>query len=237
MNEEPQQNLIRFENQSGSQLDFASISAPVDNASEVDGVVLENPDGCHETHSIIITQPDAGFQSKILEYLADVKLKLDRLETKVDLLRSSSEAHAAIDDSGFEDFPFNDHKELVAFKRALDGDKILKLKTVERFSSFGGRKASLHVAAILTDLLTDELATGYSWCGLRGNRSFSELGFLKLIYASVKKTAKNAGTITREDVKSSIDSWLRHAKDRIAGKAKKHMLQRPEENNSSGEDV
>ncbi|CAG7829264.1 unnamed protein product, partial [Allacma fusca] len=48
------------------------------------------------------------FQIKILEYLADVKLKLDRLETKVYLLRSSTEAHAAIDDSGFENFPFND---------------------------------------------------------------------------------------------------------------------------------
>ncbi|CAG7828333.1 unnamed protein product, partial [Allacma fusca] len=79
-------------------------------------------------------------------------------------------------------FPFSEYTSLESFARQIDNDKELKTKVLEKFCSFGGRKPSLHVASILSELMTDELAKEYSWRGLRNNRNFSELGLLKLIY-------------------------------------------------------
>ncbi|CAG7702902.1 unnamed protein product, partial [Allacma fusca] len=75
--------------------------------------------------------------------------------------------------------------------------------------------------AILSDLLTDELAKTFSWLGQRGNATFSQLRLQKPIYAAAKRTAKEAGVVTQIQVKEAIENWLRHARDRIEAKKKK----------------
>ncbi|CAG7734804.1 unnamed protein product [Allacma fusca] len=187
----------------------------------------ENEFRSSEILAVPETSSNIGFQNVAIDYLAEIKVRLDRLEAKLDAMSKSSCLQEFCDDADFEDLPFNSEISLSEFKNLVKSNKILEKKLVERFRSLGGRKPSLHVAAMMSDLMSDELAKSYSWLGLRGNLSFSELGVQKHFYAAVKLSVKNPATFTRNDVKESVESWLRHANDRLIAKRRKSVVTDP----------
>ncbi|CAG7827509.1 unnamed protein product [Allacma fusca] len=109
------------------------------------------------------------FKNVAIDYLAEIKVRLDRLEAKIDAMSKSSCLQEFYDDADFDDLPFNSEKSLSEFKNLVESSKTLKKKLVERFRSLGGRTPSLHVAAMMSDLMSEEFAKSYSWLGLEKN--------------------------------------------------------------------
>ncbi|CAG7823922.1 unnamed protein product [Allacma fusca] len=149
--------------------------------------------------------------------------------------RNSIPVNSVFEDKDFEDLQISDENDLQILSRKVQSDKKFRRKLVNvlvsfskyaaRFGAIHGRKPSLHVNNILTDLLTDALARSYSWLGKRGNKSFAQLQLLNVIFEAVMKYKKSSSLVTKDDVVNFIPAWLRHANDRIQGKKKAELLQ------------
>ncbi|CAG7733274.1 unnamed protein product, partial [Allacma fusca] len=67
--------------------------------------------------------------NELIRYLVEIKLKLDRLETKVDLLHRKQIPNCIdIDADDDAQFPFSEYTSLESFARQIDNDKEFKTK-------------------------------------------------------------------------------------------------------------
>ncbi|CAG7662641.1 unnamed protein product, partial [Allacma fusca] len=172
-----------------------------DNSTTVE-IILPSADAVidEELNSLIPGGNDSrlwtGFENVVVSYLADIKLRLDRLEAKMEH-RPNAIMDVDADDIEFHLLPFNNENDLRIFAEKLVSDKACKDSNHLVEGNFHFR------LAILSDLLTDELAKTFSWL------------------AAAKRTAKEAGVVAQIQVKEGIENWLRHARDRIEAKKKR----------------
>ncbi|CAG7832402.1 unnamed protein product [Allacma fusca] len=195
----------------------ASASIAGDQNVEAPYVVESNRDSVTYLFPQPIEKSQSGFQREVIIVLSDIKLRLSRLESAV---ATKKLTHSATDwdDEEFALLPARCDEDLQEIFGKVQRDKHFKKKLVARFGSIGGRKPSLHVNSILSDLLTDELAV-----------------------EAVKEYKKTPSVITKDEVNSFIQTWLRHAKDRIQAKAKSdnltsHCQDENDSNNIDGAD-
>ncbi|CAG7819156.1 unnamed protein product [Allacma fusca] len=178
----------------------------------------------------------SNFEKEVIVALTDIKLRLCKMENSLEY-RNSIPVYSVFEDKDFEDLPISDENDLHILSQKVQSDKKFRRKLVAQFGAIGGRKPSLHVNNILTDLLTDTLARSYSWLGKRGNKSFARLQLLNVIFEAVMKYKKSSSLVTKDDVVNFIQAWLRHANDRIQGKKKAELQEALQINDHDGNEV
>ncbi|XP_064465072.1 uncharacterized protein LOC135376492 [Ornithodoros turicata] len=112
----------------------------------------------------------------------------------------------------------DDTKPYAVLERFLDVDSSPNeesemQKMVAMLQKYGGTNTRDATQRILRALMTDEVATSFSWQGGKGKMKFCDLLCCNAIFRIVmsKRLLKNA---TRSEVEHNIKSWLRHAKER-----------------------
>ncbi|XP_064467205.1 uncharacterized protein LOC135378195 [Ornithodoros turicata] len=107
--------------------------------------------------------------------------------------------------------PFVCSQALEEFSNSLNNSKTAQL--VDELSHLGGNDVGQATRNMLCYLLTDSVASEYSWLGQKGKKKFPTLKLPGIIYKAVRGNAKTSGA-TKVDVECAIKSWLRHARDR-----------------------
>ncbi|XP_064463346.1 uncharacterized protein LOC135374291 isoform X2 [Ornithodoros turicata] len=113
-------------------------------------------------------------------------------------------------------FPFPSSEALEEFNSSLNED--LETQLVQELAQLGGNDVRSTTRKILEYLLTDSAASEFSWLGQKGKKKFGLLKLPQIIVRGVRANRKHSAA-TKDDVESTIKSWLRHAKDRLNSKA------------------
>ncbi|CAG7662715.1 unnamed protein product, partial [Allacma fusca] len=114
-----------------------------------------------------------------------------------------------------------DKNDLKILSRKTQSDKEFRQKLAARFAAIGGRKPSLHVNNILTDLLTETLVSLIQLVRKALKEKLRPITTFKCyiccILEAVMKYKQSSSLVTKDDVVNFIQAWLRHANDRIQG--------------------
>ncbi|XP_076642847.1 uncharacterized protein LOC143353354 isoform X2 [Halictus rubicundus] len=114
-------------------------------------------------------------------------------------------------------FPLNIADDVIEFENILNRNEEFE-DGVNELYKMGGDNGYQFVRRVLGTLLTDNLAMEYSWLGRKGKKSFHKLNIANLVIHAAEK-AKIAGS--RRETESSIQLWLKRAKDRMVQTTKK----------------
>ncbi|XP_036141670.1 uncharacterized protein LOC118645174 [Monomorium pharaonis] len=110
-------------------------------------------------------------------------------------------------------------EDIIKLEEYLEKEKnILNLGSY--LSTIGGRGDITSITnKILRRLLSDTIASSYSFFGKRNNKkSFANLKLNNVVITSVQKALPNT---TQHEVEDSIKVWLKHAPQRFSIKANK----------------
>ncbi|XP_071652237.1 uncharacterized protein [Temnothorax longispinosus] len=99
-------------------------------------------------------------------------------------------------------------------------------QNMNQLAKIGGSSVQNFTQRALQMLITNDLASTYSWLGRRAKKTFNKLKLADLIIGSVKKSIPNS---TNKECEEAIQKWLRRAKERSNNNNKK----RGENNNDS----
>ncbi|XP_071795887.1 uncharacterized protein [Asterias amurensis] len=116
-------------------------------------------------------------------------------------------------------FPLNlvkDVRDLEALLHNFEKEKRL----VTYLSTIGGDNLANTVRRILSCTMTNDLARQFNWIGKGTKEAFSKLRLVNVIQRSVRR---NSGmrSATNSEIDSVIKDWLKYAKDRDGGRARR----------------
>ncbi|KAF5300891.1 hypothetical protein FQR65_LT09054 [Abscondita terminalis] len=141
-----------------------------------------------------------GMVSGVMEELANVKLKLDKIPNTPDLAGESIYTLCNL--------PIDSDEDMNTFEDILKDEEIFK-KAVKEISSLGGSSSYDFGSRSLKRIITNKYAGTYSLLGRKGKKKFIVLKSAELII--------NAGMVLNYDRKSmevNIQKWLKRATER-----------------------
>ncbi|XP_064463276.1 uncharacterized protein LOC135374210 [Ornithodoros turicata] len=107
--------------------------------------------------------------------------------------------------------PYEELDQFLAFDRCLKHEKEMK-------KSYWGTNTKGATLRLLRPLMTDDVATDFSWKGGKGKIKFCYLLCCDAVFRCIKSNRLLKNT-TDSEIECHIKSWLRHAKERIDRKA------------------
>ncbi|XP_064475566.1 uncharacterized protein LOC135389448 [Ornithodoros turicata] len=178
---------------------------------------------------------NAAFQKRVLTLLHSIRYEVQDISSQLSHSLSKLSIHKDVDEHEklFEE-PINNLDDFVEFDNQLRNNKQKQTEVRTFLAMFGGRGTADHVARILSRVITNDLATEFSWFGARGKRSFKDLAFADLLCGCTMHTMyrlsvesirsslpKDKHNTTFKDIEDAVKSWLRHAKERKDRQAEK----------------
>ncbi|XP_063220044.1 uncharacterized protein LOC134529655 [Bacillus rossius redtenbacheri] len=180
-----------------------SVTVPTQELRAVSGTSLSGTEN----------QIDKEFHKLILRKLNHLIYKVDSLEEKLMSLGDRNKVVVTDEEVCIQKlFPLKtfeevDHCESL-LKDATFCDKlILSLKVI------GGNHLQGSVTNLLKRMLTNQLATEYSWLGAKGKKNFRKLELSHVVMRVVRFHYPSA---TETEVSIIISNWLKHAKKRCS---------------------
>ncbi|XP_076295397.1 uncharacterized protein LOC143216335 isoform X2 [Lasioglossum baleicum] len=145
--------------------------------------------------------------------LTEVLSRVERLEEKFN--HYSAPGSRSIFDQNIV-FPINCEQELQKFETYLQDENNFR-DAINELAALGGKSNYHFVKRVMTCLITNKFATGYSWLGRKGKKVFNTLKVAKIIIdaATISGLSK-----TKNETEISMQSWLRRAFERSKVTAK-----------------
>ncbi|XP_075534571.1 uncharacterized protein LOC142568576 [Dermacentor variabilis] len=172
---------------------------------------------------------DQDFKQHVLRLLNIIRFTQQQHGEMLNKLCEVLPAHAVITTSPLIDKPFDSLDRLLAFSEQLDKEKVAVL--VRELMQLGGKNANAATKRMLAHLLSDELASKFSWVGRKNKLNFSNLKASSAIIAAATQFPQGTTTI----VEDAIKSWLRHAPERASGALKQQPAASIEDANEDAE--
>ncbi|KAM7295444.1 uncharacterized protein ISCGN_024944 [Ixodes scapularis] len=135
-------------------------------------------------------------------------------QRNVEMLRSVINSSPAEVASTLVAGPFKTCGELRAFDTTLVGDR--KAAFAKELQSLQGSNVGSTTRKIMAYLMTDEVASLFSWLGRKGKAKFCELNMASAIVHVVKKCHSLGANL---EVEETMKAWLRHAPGRCRNPA------------------
>lgn len=110
--------------------------------------------------------------------------------------------------------PFNQLEAFQEFDATIHGEKAQLL--IKELHGIGGDDAYCMTRRLLEHVLSDTVASKYSWCGQKGKKKFVQLNLKAALFAAIKKNKKIDAT--DNEIEKAVKSWLRHAPARMEPK-------------------
>ncbi|XP_077512760.1 uncharacterized protein LOC144123921 [Amblyomma americanum] len=107
--------------------------------------------------------------------------------------------------------PFTSVDDLLKFNEKLDKENFALL--VRELVQLGGKNSNVAAKRMLAYVLSDQLATKFSWVGRKNKLNFSALKMSNAIIAAAAEFLQGS----MANIEDSIKSWLRHAPERLFG--------------------
>ncbi|XP_064472633.1 uncharacterized protein LOC135387302 [Ornithodoros turicata] len=190
--------------------------------------VLVSRSGVHhrdkgQTNTLPGSADATAFQKRVLSLLHFIRYEvqdhsglLTRILSKLDSYKGEEEEEKLFGE------PTDSLSDFLEFDKELRVGKQKQVQVRTFLGKFGGRDTADQVARMLSRVLTDNLATEFSWCGARGKQAFKDLAFVDILCESVtSSSAKHKENATFRDVEEAVKSWLRHAKERMDRKTER----------------
>ncbi|XP_038063048.1 uncharacterized protein LOC119733746 [Patiria miniata] len=144
----------------------------------------------------------------------------------IQILRKVNVSERDLENGGLPEgvtFPLKllkDVRELEGLVQNFEKEKLL----VTYLSNIGGENLGSTVRRILACVLTNDLAKQYNWIGKGTKEAFCKLRMVNVIHRAVRRnpTVRSA---TNAEIDSIIKDWLRYAKDRDGGRARRAARQ------------
>ncbi|XP_070379305.1 uncharacterized protein [Dermacentor albipictus] len=169
------------------------------------------------------------FKQHVLRLLNIIRFTQQQHGEMLNKLCEVLPAHAVITTLPLIDKPFDSLDRLLAFSEQLDKEKVAVL--VRELMQLGGKNANAATKRMLAHLLSDELASKFSWVGRKNKLNFSNLKASSAIIAAATQFPQGTTTI----VEDAIKSWLRHAPERASGALKQQPAASIEDSNEDAE--
>lgn len=173
-------------------------------------VIQDRQEGRNNEISTIDTSND--FNRTIISYLVAIKNQnneiIARLKEKENIQAVGINA---------EDFPIQlpakTSEDINLLEEYLNDDGKLAILT-SHCASFGGRDLTNRINIILKNLITNNLATEFNFCGSRGDKeAFSKL---KLRTVIVNAIIQKCPSTSIQEIEDKIKIWLKHAPKRVS---------------------
>ncbi|KAG8173950.1 hypothetical protein JTE90_027181 [Oedothorax gibbosus] len=160
---------------------------------------------------------DTGFQAIVLRDLMILKGVSRQLAETLDnvvkvLANFKEDTEKAAIDLPLLDLPLQSEEQVDELDSKLMDTEFYN-GLVKSLQIIGGINFENCVRRIMRKLMTDDLATGFSWGGCKGKRPFGDLTMSKAVFDAVRKNAVFQGK-SDADIEYVIKNWLRHAKAR-----------------------
>ncbi|XP_064460144.1 uncharacterized protein LOC135370345 isoform X2 [Ornithodoros turicata] len=112
---------------------------------------------------------NAAFQKRVLTLLHSIRYEVQDISSQLSHSLSKLSIHKDVDEHEklFEE-PINNLDDFVEFDNQLRNNKQKQTEVRTFLAMFGGRGTADHVARILSRVITNDLATEFSWFGARG---------------------------------------------------------------------
>ncbi|KAL1474394.1 hypothetical protein MTO96_038010 [Rhipicephalus appendiculatus] len=157
--------------------------------------------------------PEREFQCQVLRTLNIIKLTVQQIASTMD--SSLASTRTASTPAPLVSGPFEEVDDLMKFEASLTQENAEVL--INELMQLGGRNPNVAVKRMLIYLMSDKVATQFSWHGKKGKRKFLDLKLCQYLFTAIRKRFRHS---TRDDVESSVKSWLRHAPERANGNGK-----------------
>ncbi|KAL1466868.1 hypothetical protein MTO96_042458 [Rhipicephalus appendiculatus] len=105
----------------------------------------------------------------------------------------------------------------IQFDDSVAKSKELQKQLKAHWKKFGGISMPDTVKRIMRDMLSDEVASNYSWQGAKGKLHFRETACCQILL-EIAAASPHYQSATTSDVEVVIKSWLRHSKERLIKK-------------------
>ncbi|XP_060845899.1 uncharacterized protein LOC132925524 [Rhopalosiphum padi] len=201
---------------------------------ELDNVILDNNKtflSKNKSHELVETRSQCKHDLSVLEDLAEVKVKVQKLLmnqnailNKLDKLltndRSVDNCLPNITSIQIDEFEihFNEHfplKELTQFNHINEilNNKAYYTLMKKKLSMYGGSSINDVTCHILIRLLSNKISTSITFTGNKGKKTgFASTNYFKVLLEVVRVFYESA---TENHVKPAIQSWFKHAPDRL----------------------
>ncbi|CAH1159989.1 unnamed protein product [Phaedon cochleariae] len=140
--------------------------------------------------------------------------KLDEIQNTLFNKQGAPAQAQDIKDSFPVQLPLKNIQQLNIFEEHTNQKENLNL-LVTHLGSLGGKNIKLRIHKVLRELLTDDLASNFSYYGKRSKEPFYELNINKALLRAVKSEES-----TISDVEDTIKLWIKHAPDRMRARNK-----------------
>ncbi|XP_064462337.1 uncharacterized protein LOC135372802 isoform X3 [Ornithodoros turicata] len=165
------------------------------------------------------TTLQTGFENEVLRLLHAIKIAQEDQTSQLNTVTSALErqtVQAALDEYNALE-PYEELDQFLAIDRSLKDEKEMK-KLLTMLQQYGGTNTKDATLRLLRALMTDDVATAFSWKGGKGKIKFCDLLCCDAVFRCIKSNRLLKNT-TDSEIECHIKSWLRHAKERIDRKA------------------
>ncbi|XP_035703514.1 uncharacterized protein LOC118434342 [Folsomia candida] len=190
------------EDQSESQLNYATFSAP-------------------------LTVTSQGFEVNVLSYLIDIKTELSRLSAQVAAIAAGSDSG---EDSGEEfQLPIATEEQLMEIELKLNERGARKI-LFKQIVKVGGLDIKDTVERVLAKVFGQAIAEQTSLTGRSNKFAFDKLKLFNVIVDAILKNPLCSNK-TQKDVEVEATRWFGNAKDRDGGRERRRNKKLPPANN------
>ncbi|XP_064461577.1 uncharacterized protein LOC135371455 isoform X3 [Ornithodoros turicata] len=158
------------------------------------------------------------FEKKVLRSLHIMSLRLLEHSDQLDIMLSYLQEPKETDESNIITRPFVDVESFVKFDEELQHSHKKKEQLQRQMIKIGGTSSGDRARRILYKIIADEVAQQFNWTGAGGKMKFSSLECCNVMCSAISK-ATNEGTLA--EAEKAIQTWLRHARERLSKKAAK----------------
>ncbi|XP_064465328.1 uncharacterized protein LOC135376777 isoform X6 [Ornithodoros turicata] len=158
------------------------------------------------------------FEKKVLRSLHIMSLRLLEHSDQLDIMLSYLQEPKETDESNIITRPLVDVESFVKFDEELQHSHKKKEQLQRQMIKIGGTSSGDRARRILYKIIADEVAQQFNWTGAGGKMKFSSLECCNVMCSAISK-ATNEGTLA--EAEKAIQTWLRHARERLSKKAAK----------------
>ncbi|XP_025266538.1 uncharacterized protein LOC105249811 isoform X2 [Camponotus floridanus] len=192
----------------------------------------ESPNNHYKTENNN-SSSNSDFQRYIIRKLTDIGFKLSSIEeqerllnNRIDIMLRKLEKcfsceeildKQIAEESLMDNFPIDNIEDLEKFEKSLKDNIINRKELIKQLSSIGGNNIKGITFNLLRVLMSDKLASTFSYVGGKKKRIFYDLQLRKIIFNVVRLRFAEA---TEYCISEPIKSWLRHANERYLKKNK-----------------
>ncbi|XP_064473812.1 uncharacterized protein LOC135388292 [Ornithodoros turicata] len=180
--------------------------------------------GRRPSHTAVRVSPKKSacgseFEKKILRTINIMSLRQLEHSNQLDLIVSwLKTSNGTQEDEMVFPGPFTDMESFLQFDEEVQKSDAKKRQLQKYMMKLGGTNCGDRARRVLYALLSDEVAQQFNWTGIGGKKKFCSLECCSIMCSAINKMS-DTGTIA--DTEKAVQTWLRHARERMIKKAAK----------------